>query len=210
MSLVNRFSVSYSMEKAKRRSQNLNQTNKIQINPEVPKVLTDDLAEALMKFGFDIDQIVIAFKVYKFTTVDEGIITMMKDPETDKYNHKFLNSFNSEGYVRIPFNSDKCLICGDIPQSHIDNEHHTTFKDDTRDVSKINTPRISIEKVNIPKETLDQFDDPDICRICFAEKIGISNKALFSCEHVFCRNCVFSYLTNNINSGKVRKINSRL
>jgi hypothetical protein len=189
------------MEKVKRRTQNLNQTNKITIPASAPKVLTDDIYEALMKFGFDIDQIVIAFKVYNFITVDEAIITMMRDPETNKYNHNFLKSFdNNEGYVRIPINSDKCLICDDIHASHIDFDDHSK---DTLD----NPRKEIIENVEIPKETLDLFDDPNICRICFGEKIGISNKALFSCEHVFCRNCVYNYLTNNINSGKVININ---
>jgi hypothetical protein len=188
MSLVNRFSVSYSMEKAKRRSQNLNQTNKIQLNPDGPKVLTDELAEALMKFGFDIEQIITAFKIYKFTTVDEGITIMMKDPETNKYNHKFLKSYDNEGYVRIQVNSDGCLICGDKHILHIDYDE-AIIKEEILDNTKSNIPLNGIlDKVDIPKETLDMFDDPDVCRICFAEKVGISNKALFSCEHVFCRN----------------------
>ena len=58
-------------------------------------------------------------------------------------------------------------------------------------------------KIEIPPETLELFEDPEVCRICFAEKMIGNNKAEFACGHMFCRKCVANYLTNCISDGKV-------
>jgi hypothetical protein len=59
--------------------------------------------------------------------------------------------------------------------------------------------------VDIPKETLDLFEDPDVCTICYSDKIEENNKAQFSCGHKSCRLCVINHLNININNGKVNK-----
>lgn len=61
-----------------------------------------------------------------------------------------------------------------------------------------------LQKVfELPKETLDFFEDPNTCTICFSEKIDARNKAQFACSHKFCRTCVESHLRTHITDGKV-------
>ena len=74
------------------------------------------------------------------------------------------------------------------------------------------TPLLTIsgkkfEKIEIPKETIELFEDPNVCIICYSEKISISNKAQFTCGHVFCLNCVKNHLRTSITNGKVLVIN---
>ncbi len=61
-------------------------------------------------------------------------------------------------------------------------------------------------KIEIPKETLLLFESPDVCRICFSNKINPNNKAQISCGHFFCDTCIKTYLTNKIINGKVLDI----
>ena len=60
-------------------------------------------------------------------------------------------------------------------------------------------------KIEIPKETLDLFDDPNICRICFSEKVNPNNISQISCGHYFCDNCIKTHITTSIVNGKVIK-----
>jgi len=60
-----------------------------------------------------------------------------------------------------------------------------------------NGKKLSINKINrninIDKETLDDFEDPNICRICFSEKLEVNNKVELGCGHKFCQKYYKSY-----------------
>jgi hypothetical protein len=66
--------------------------------------------------------------------------------------------------------------------------------------------RLDFGKIQIPKETLLLFDSPDVCRICFSNKVNPNNIAQISCGHFFCDNCIKTYLTNKIINGQVLDI----
>lgn len=330
MSLIDKFTIGFNMEKTKRRS---NIANNISIkgiseNQEL-KFLSQELVEILINFGFDLKQIMVAYKEYKFSNIDEACYYLMKDNDTKKYNHKFFKIENEENmkYTNIK-NINSCFVCGGEPIEHIyhydpdislniltnntknylnNNQHNSNAgllnknedninnllknvnmksklkssnnkanndfninshivnnKDNSIDkftgvnLVSLNNPGVSgnlennqsnktkilqrenkeninnmlstrknilkkLEKdeesqlksptnssknfnkikVDIPAETLDLFNDPDVCTICFAEKISANNKAEFPCGHKFCRKCVSNYLTNSIMNGKV-------
>jgi len=85
-------------------------------------------------------------------------------------------------------------------------KNNTGDKGDNKFSSKIENAtrmKIFIIKIEIPPETLDAFENPVICRICFSEKMTGSNKAEFTCGHNFCCKCVTNHLTFPIKDGKV-------
>jgi hypothetical protein len=151
----------------------------------------------------------LAFKIYKFNTVDDAIQCMMKDTESNKYLHAF-----------IPGEQGNCGICGDINTDHM--EHNNNQDADATMLSESNVSEISHVvkgaakstiatsninvKINIAKETLDAFEDPNICRICFDNILTPTNKITLECNHEFCTPCVLGYLKTNIIHGKVSLI----
>lgn len=318
MSLINKFTIGFQKDKGKRRSfeQSHNSTLKIKSNSEETnkQVLSQELVEILITFGFDLKQIMIAHKEYKFSNIDEACFYLMKDNESGKYNHRFMRNGKNESFHYSNLNTNVCVICNGDPTEHIDydledkklintNGKHSviplnnidnfkkSYSNRNKDVNldiynsnnnlkekneefdsnilnheekfnneKLHNNNINLNFVNnntvgnsenndnrspmdksnhdikhssvinnekgteiqnniritekpenkfqnvhidIPPETLDLFDDPDICRICFAEKITQNNKAEFACGHKFCRKCVTNYLTNSITNGKV-------
>ena len=58
----------------------------------------------------------------------------------------------------------------------------------------------------VTKEDLKNFNDPDICNICFERKVNKNNIAQQSCMHKFCDQCINSYLTFQITNGKVLEL----
>ena len=70
--------------------------------------------------------------------------------------------------------------------------------------SKIPIVRSDIQ-IFIDKETLLAFEDPDICTICFDNKLIGKNFTEFSCGHKFCNTCIIAHLTTNIINGRVTK-----
>jgi hypothetical protein len=210
--------------------------------PVVREFLGEDLLKPLLGFGYEVDQIMLAFKIYKFGSVDEALSILMRDTETNKYNHRFLSqNINEGGYEDA--RSIFCFLCGegrgehidlelDIshhPQAHIESEinQKNPKEDNFNDTSiehersslpmiktsdqsglienKLNSDRkkIQLHKVDIPKETLELFEDPEVCRICFSEVLNTNNKAQFACGHKFCKTCVTNHLSINITNGKV-------
>lgn len=256
--MINRFSLANNLErnKNKNNTEMLDSTAKLPIigqsNPDKAReFISEDVVKPLLNFGYTLDQIMITHKLYKFQTVDDAIHLMMRDPETGKFHHRFLNANgvrNSEGYSDLRVPEDKCVLCLEPANEHIDYElkqinandiklevgddrrrgetnqkgssnelTHTVLK--TEDASQIvNTTNnnsdkkpesnrekkmLNLQQVEIPKETLEMFEDPEVCRICFAEVLGEQNKAQFACGHKFCKTCVTSHLNMNISNGKV-------
>ena len=63
-----------------------------------------------------------------------------------------------------------------------------------------------LKKYGIKQETLKQFKDPNLCNICFENKINKENIAQKCCLHYFCDSCIKKYLTHQINNGIVLDI----
>ena len=61
-------------------------------------------------------------------------------------------------------------------------------------------------KVKIPEETLELFNKPNICRICFNNEVNINNIAQEHCQHKFCDECINSYIKRKIMNGEVLEI----
>ena len=64
--------------------------------------LRPEVIEKLLLFGFNIDQILTTHKIYKFMEVEEACNLMIRDPDTNLYNHEFItdeaNLYQNENY----------------------------------------------------------------------------------------------------------------
>lgn len=244
MSLMNRFSVAYNMEKANKKKDN-NDQNTTSKQPftnndkNANEFLGEDVVKPLINFGYELHQIMMAFKIYKFVSVDEAIYILMKDTETKKYNHRYLPMESENNYERVNQNQNQCLLCYEEQSEHFnfdsDFDHQvldvnmgkrgeenkdTTLNGTNNQLirstdgsgliekklnSENNTEKkiLKLLQVEIPQETLDLFEDPDVCTICYGESTAGTNRAQFSCGHKFCKTCVYNHLNININNGKV-------
>ena len=128
----------------------------------------------------------------------------MKDPETNKYLHKYIGGSNQ-----------KCKICNFSQEDHLDlNIGIDNLQDEEirLNVGEIKTNRQDIQteikkvELDIPQSVLEDFDNPNICRICFNNKLEDNNKIIFNCQHIFCQDCITNYLTSLINDGMVLNI----
>jgi hypothetical protein len=368
MSLMNYFTIGYQIEKENSRISYLNkyQRGNLQSEGPIKNNLSQSIVENLIKFGFNLDQIMTAHKIYKFKNLDEAIFVMMKDNETGKFNHRYIkkenqnisnksesngnnniihldiNDINKNVYLNL---KETCFICNELSNEHVDydfkeiklvldldndknnknndnnnnknNKNYKNYKNyknrNDIDISqnnqydsncKINLDKENISKnlfidinnnyinnnnkieidisknndnyndnddninninkieennsklnndegeenikndknkkdnvydvdftkqinsnildntrnnnnkkkllmrseiiINIDKETLLSFEDPDICTICFNNKLIGKNFIEFSCGHKFCKTCIKSYLTTNIINGNVK------
>lgn len=119
MSLFNRFSVAYNIDKASKNNESEDIDKKVfkqRSKATIREFIGEEVVNPLIGFGFDVEQIMMAFKLYKFNTVDEAIYILMRDPETGKYNHRYV-SRNEGGYKKI--NDQNCFLCGDEPSYHV-------------------------------------------------------------------------------------------
>jgi hypothetical protein len=132
------------------------------------------------------EQIMLAFKTYQFNTIDDAIYYMMFDTDTRKYLHV---------YSKIAAGKDehKCGICGGRQTDHINIEDGTSQAHE----------RFPYKKVEIAREVLNDFEDPNTCQICFDSNLKLVSKTSFDCGHQFCNSCIKKYLTTNIINGKV-------
>jgi len=239
MSLFEKFSVSYGIEQAKKRKKEfLTASMKPEIfndNGSRKDVLTEEIIENLLSYGYNISQIMTAYKIYKFSTLDEAIFFLMRDPESKKFNHRFyVNEVNKESIqglngFRIAKES-LCFFCNEKIDDHIENYLSEQFEENNkinfeeikdtsfnldRSNNILNNPekgpfeknsvlKLKIFKnIEISKENLDMFDNPDVCSICFDEVLEEGNSFKFACGHRFCRKCISNHLNVNINTGKV-------
>jgi len=114
MSLFNKFSIGYRTDQQQDKTNDFNnnystnETN-LRINEKSESVtkqaLHQEIVKSLIEFGFSIDQIMLAFKTYKFKTIDDAIYILMKDNETGKYNHRFFHSKTNFSKNNSKFNS---------------------------------------------------------------------------------------------------------
>ena len=124
----------------------------------------------------------LAYKIYKFYTIDDAIHTMMRDTESNKFLHKFLAEDNIH-----------CDICSAELRDHVEHIEET-------DVQVGKSLNLSVINVQVNPEI---FDEPDMCKICYANKINEINRVKFDCNHEFCKDCVINYLRTKIMNGKV-------
>jgi hypothetical protein len=125
----------------------------------------------------------LAFKIYNFSTIDDAIQTMMKDTESNKFLHKFISSNNLH-----------CDICLE------DFKDHVEYIDEPEVPKSLNMSIINLEIGP------DDFDEPYMCKICYANRITEVNRVKFDCQHQFCKDCVVNYLKMKIMNGKVEFI----
>ena len=156
--------------------------------------------------GFNFNQIWIAYKEYKFTSIENAIYVMMKDPETKKYHHKFFENENKENKVNDVSlnhhlnNNSFCAICGEAPI-----EHSEYAKDQEK--PNQNLINISKTKFDLNPDIVSQFEDDNLCKICYANKLNPSNpKEKLICGHIFCISCIQNHLTTRITNGQVKQI----
>ena len=319
MSLLNKFSVSYNLEQANRKKHNafLSKTG-IKSNG-----IRNQVAQDLLELGYNIESLMMLLKIHPFTTVEEALNLLSKDPDTHLYNHKYYNP-NIKPNSKFNIIDEPCLICqgkknenGNDYDYEIENDKlnsntinnnelgnsnkiisnkisynnsnninndnngininqskeiknmtnpklntqtnndfsQTPFVQNENNTNNINSiiqstnknpnntlnnnksnniglnnnntkniniytsnlisstssqserkKRLDFGKIQIPKETLLLFDSPDICRICFSNKVNPNNIAQISCGHFFCDNCIKTYLTNKIINGQVLDI----
>jgi hypothetical protein len=186
----------------------------------VPNQLSGDVTNYLLSLGFELNQIVIAHKIYNFSTIEEAVNIMMIDHESEKYLHKFF---------KVKERKDICAICQDELQKHLYFDDQDDVGDyaqtlrvketemisnktlpsvrDTRLMMQSNQINVKPKYVNINLPPEEEFEDINLCRICFSTKMqeGI-NKVSSNCGHEFCKNCVQTYLQTNIMNGRVLSI----
>ena len=69
-----------------------------------------------------------------------------------------------------------------------------------------NFDNTNLEKYGINLETINQFNNPEICKICCSNNINKDNIAQKCCLHYFCDECIKNYITYQINNGIVLEI----
>jgi hypothetical protein len=132
---------------------------------------------------------------------------MMKDAQTGYIEHQFLE---------IMAYSNDCMICNYKKEEHQKleekkdkkDEDQQLFSEDT-EIQKINPGlpnkpnKVVHENREFPKEILEAYEDPDLCYICWSNKVDVSTLENSECKHLFCMSCVVNHLTSNINNGQV-------
>ena len=319
MSLLNKFSVSYNLEQANRKKHNafLSKTG-IKSNG-----IRNQVAQDLLELGYNIENLMMLLKIHPFTTVEEALNLLSKDPDTHLYNHKYYNP-NIKPNSKFNIIDEPCLICQGKKNEHgndydyeiendklnsntinnnelgnsnkiisnkiscnnsnnINNDNNGININQSKEIKNMTNPKLNTQtnndfsqtpfvqnenntnninsiiqstnknpnntlnnnksnniglnnnntkniniytsnlisstssqserkkrldfgKIQIPKEILLLFDSPDICRICFSNKVNPNNIAQISCGHFFCDNCIKTYLTNKIINGQVLDI----
>lgn len=61
-----------------------------------------------------------------------------------------------------------------------------------------------IEKIDIPANVIEELENPNLCEICFDHDIKKDLAVKIPCGHIFCLNCVKTYIEKNIDNGKVK------
>ena len=89
---------------------------------------------------------------------------------------------------------------------NISNQVNNSNDNNIINKEKENFDNTKLEKYGINLETINQFNNPDICKICCANNINKDNIAQKCCLHYFCNECIKNYMTYQINNGIVLEI----
>ena len=179
------------------------------------------------KSGTNINTLLILnkYKLNKNKNLYNNYINTFEDNRKKSQNNIEIehNILNTEGSKKILINQKPKLIFDsktDLKEDNINNEK-TNEKIDKKEVidsESLNDSNIKeldniednlnikLEKYGINQDTINQFKDPEICIICFENKINKENIAQKCCLHYFCDQCIKNYLTYQINNGVVLEL----
>ena len=143
----------------------------------------------------------ITIKTYS-TTKNNKNNDLNESVESDSYsNENNLHNTNQAKTVYSKNNNENNI------NNSIVNINDYYFNQENKNIKKDNNIKLpKYCKIEIPKETLDSFQDPEICTICYSNKINKNNIAQKNCRHKFCDECIKTYLTKKIIDGEVLKI----
>ena len=109
----------YNINNKNNNNSNINNINIKQLNRNKTsistKIISVHLLDQLTSLGYKIDSIMALAKQTKFSTVEEALEYLERDPESNLYNHYFC-PFNYSS------NNSKCRICGNSISEHINDE----------------------------------------------------------------------------------------
>ena len=71
---------------------------------------------------------------------------------------------------------------------------------------KENSVNLKLQRFGINQETINQFKNNELCKICCSNMINKENIAQKYCLHYFCDECIKRYMTYQINNGIVLEI----
>lgn len=169
--------------------------NQLLNSPNIEESLTRVQSEKglwrdLVEMGFDANMVDAVLYFYSVKELNSLILLLIKTEEG--YFHIFIPDEN---------NSDPCLICNEGIDQH---------NSDTIDVSEFQAHesyQVSLIKIretpNIQIQPNSGFEVE--CEICYM-KYRAGTIITLQCDHKFCRKCLNSYLSLEINEGRVLEI----
>ena len=193
-----------------------------------------NITDKLITLGYSLESINLAFKRYKFMSLENAISIIGFDSETGYYHHQFYpqdaledNDKNHKEQInkyQIEKNSPVCIICKDNKEKHFsiysDNQLGNSSAQNDSNVNlfpkeeyilenfkrenKNSNNNVKLNSTFIEKLELE-FLNKDLCNICFANEIK-ENAYKLQCGHIFCLECLKHYLENLILESKVENI----
>lgn len=93
--MISKFSVIQMMEAAKKREEQKNKRSNIKKSKTSSCIggIREEFIQSLTSYGFKLEQIMITHSKYKFTSVEEALQLMTRDPETKLFNHEFVSDY---------------------------------------------------------------------------------------------------------------------
>lgn len=227
--MLDKFSVSNWAKKKKKQESNPNYNesgiNLNGVSSVTKKGLSNEVCSDLLAIGFNMDQILTAFRIYKFQSTEEAIYIMTKDIDTGKYLHSYLANENFLCSICNESEKEHNIINEDPEMNMIkvsENEELQVLsrrkaQDEKEKTSEFlrspynNNLKLSTDlahiKIQLPQNVLEELEDPNLCRICFSTSMNTINSRKFNCGHQVCKACIKQYLTIKIINGKVININ---
>ena len=171
---------------------------------EHPELLEkfSDISKTLIKMGFSTRHINHLFLIEKFQSLDQAIDLLSKT--NDLWNHNFVeNDF------------DLCFICDEKKESHFDKKaaleenlkksKSTNIRYNSNDnvnlMFKNDKVEVSFMKSDNSKDTVLKINVKS-CPICFLE-VDDNNVFTMNCKHEFCKDCIVSYIEEEIKIARV-------
>ncbi len=174
-------------------------------------VVTDNIVTVLLSMGYNLEQIMKGFKIYKFQSEEQALTIMTKDSELNKYVHRFLKNEDDN-------KTEVCVLCGTTEEEHHSPDLDKQEEGKKRKKKKENNEKLLIKensKTSVPlikeiafdQETIDFFSNEDLCKICCQRNIDLKDEMMkFPCGCKFCKECVVKYLKMKIKNGDVKII----
>lgn len=166
----------------------------------------------LEKMGYKQKLIFRSFVVFRYQDIADAIDLLSKT--NGVWNHKFISGF-----------PNKCFICEDLQKNHIgfykdkfenEDEHQLFERKDSLRPFNIGSEKInealkrmksintSLNNIEIQSEN-DSYNHSETCPICILE-LQDNNKIILGCKHKFCRDCIISYLEEEIKNSRIDPI----